>query len=87
MEVAGQKVDETLSGRDATDVLAKAKDRVAKELGWKGLFLKAFTPLAFAQEGVRRYNDAFKTSHSIPNTAEEFFELGQELGYVTILPE
>jgi hypothetical protein len=87
MELAGQKFDEVLVGRDALDILGQAKDRAAKELGWKGLFLKAMSPISFAQEGVRRYNAAFKTNHPIPQTAEDFLSLGQELGYVTILPD
>ncbi len=87
MEIGGQKIDETVSGRDADDILAQAKDRTARELGWKGLFLKALSPLAFAQEGVRRYNTAFHTAHPIPQSADQFLELGQKLGYITILPD
>ena len=37
MSVAGRQVDETLSGPNADDILAQAKARVTKELGWKGL--------------------------------------------------
>ena len=87
MDMGGQKIDEVVSGRNADDILAQAKDRVAKELGWKGLFLKALTPLAFAQEGVKRYNAAFETKHPIPQSAEQFFELGEKLGYITVLPD
>ncbi len=41
MDVSGRHIDETLTGTSADDVLAQAKARVAKELGWKGLFLNA----------------------------------------------
>lgn len=86
LEIAGRQVDETLTGADADDVLAQAKDHVAKELGWKGLFLRALTPLGFAQEAVKRYNSAFHANHPLPQSADEFLALGQTLGYVTILP-
>ena len=87
MQVAGRNVDETLTGPNADDVLAQAKARVTKELGWKGLFLNALTPLAFAQKAVELYNGAHKTSYAVPQSAEEFFVLGKDLGYVTMLPE
>ncbi len=86
-DVAGRSVDETLIGTDAEDILAQAKARVAKELGWKGMFLNMMSPLTFAQEAVRRYNAAFKAQYDIPQTADEFFKLGQDMGYITLLPD
>jgi hypothetical protein len=74
-----------LSGTTADDVLSKAKAHVAKELGWKGLFLSAMTPLAFAQKAVELYNGAHQTQYTSPTTAEEFLHLGQDLGYITLL--
>ena len=87
MNVAGRAIDETLTGADAGDVLAQAKAQVTKELGWKGLFLNALSPLAFAQKAIELYNSAHKTTYAAPKSAEEFFALGQDLGYITILPE
>lgn len=87
MDVAGRHIDETLNGPDADDVLAQAKTRVTKELGWKGLFLNAFTPLAFAQKAVELYNSAHKTTYTVPQSADEFFVLGKDLGYIAILAE
>ena len=87
MTVAGRAIDETLSGPDADNVLAQAKARVTKELGWKGLFLNALSPLGFAQKAVELYNSAHKTTYSSPQSADEFFRLGQDLGYITVLPE
>ena len=87
MNVAGRQIDETLTGSDADDVLAQAKARVAKELGWKGLFLNALTPLGFAQKAIELYNGAHRTSYAAPQSAGEFFALGQDLGYITVLPE
>jgi len=87
MDVAGRHVDETLTGSSAEEVLSQAKGKVAKELGWKGLFLNAMSPLTFAQEAIRRYNKAYGTTYEIPRTADEFLHLGQDLGYVTMLPD
>ncbi len=86
-DVAGRSVDETVTGTDADDVLAQVKARVAKELGWKGMFLKAMSPLAFAQMAVSRYNAAFKTTYAIPESADDFLHLGQDMGYVSLLPD
>ena len=87
MSVAGRQVDETLSGPNADDILAQAKARVTRELGWKGLFLNALTPLAFAQMAVTLYNNAHKTTYAEPKSADEFFTLGKDLDYITVLAE
>lgn len=87
MAVAGRSIDEALTGPNADDILAQAKARVAKELGWKGLFLSAMTPLAFAQKAVELYNTAHQTKYAPPQSADEFLRLGQDLGYITPLPE
>ena len=77
----------TLTGPNADDVLAQAKARVTKELGWKGLFLNALSPLAFAQKAVALYNSAHTTAYAEPKSADEFFLLGKDLGYNTVLEE
>ena len=87
MEVAGRRIDEALTGPNADDVLAQAKARVAKELGWKGLFLSAMTPLGFAQKAVELYNGSHQTKYALPQSADEFLKLGQDLGYIAILPD
>ncbi len=85
MSIAGRQIDETLTGPTAEDVLVQAKAHVAKELGWKGLFLSAMTPLAFAQKAVELYNGDHHTQYASPKTAEEFLHLGQDLGYISLL--
>ena len=87
MEVAGRRIDEALTGPNADDVLAQAKARVAKELGWKGLFLSAMTPLGFAQKAVELYNGSHQAKYALPQSADEFLKLGQDLGYIAILPD
>lgn len=87
MDVADRHIDETITGADADDILSQAKARVARELGWKGLFLNAMPPLTFAQEAVRRYNSAYKTQYALPQSADEFLTLGQDMNYLSVLPE
>ncbi len=87
MSVAGRDIDQELTGTDAEDILAQAKAHVAKELGWKGLFLSAMTPLGFAQKAIELYNSSHQTTYASPQSAEEFLHLGQDLGYITQLPE
>lgn len=86
MEVAGRQIDEPVDGADAEDILGQIKARVTRELGWKGMFLHALTPLAFAQMAVQRYNAAHKAELPVPATADDFLALGQQMGYVTTLP-
>ncbi len=85
MDVAGRSIDEVVDGTDADDILGQIKARVTRELGWKGLFLNALTPLAFAQMAVQRYNTSHKASLPVPATADDFLALGQQMGYVTFL--
>lgn len=87
LEIAQRRIDEVVSGKDADDVLAQAKARVEKELGWKGMFLKAMSPLGFAQEVVKRYNAGTKSQYAIPQSAAEFLKLGQDLGYLQEITE
>jgi len=87
MNVAGRQIDQILSGANADEILASAKAHVAKELGWKGLFLSAMTPLAFAQKAVELYNGAHQSNFPPPKDADEFLRLGQQLGYLTLQPE
>jgi len=86
MSVAGRHIDQTLTGASAEEVLAQTKAHVARELGWKGLFLNAMTPLAFAQKAVELYNGAHQTRYAPPRSADEFLRLGQDLGYITLVP-
>jgi hypothetical protein len=84
-QLADRSIREEVAGQDATEILAVAKNKVMKQLGWKGMFLAAFTPLAFAQEAVRRYNNHFKTSYPVPESAEQFISFGEETGSLTVL--
>jgi hypothetical protein len=87
MELSGRKIDEVLQGPDATDIVAQAKDRVARDLGWKGMFLNALTPLRFAQEAVVRLNNTHHSHYELPKTNEDFLNLARDLGYVKFLAD
>ena len=87
MTIGTYPIDDIVVGKDATDVLTIARDRAAKELGWKGLFLKTMSPITLGQEAVKRFNASMGTNHPIPQTAQQFLDLGKELGYITILSD
>ena len=84
-EMGDKKIDEVVAGASADDLLTQAKARVAKELGWKGMFLNAMSPLQFAQTAVRLYNERFKADHPLPQSADEFFRFGEQTGNITVL--
>jgi len=50
------------------------------------MFLHALTPLAFAQMAVQRYNASRKADLPVPATPDDFIALGQQMGYVSVLP-
>ena len=85
IEIDGRKIDEVVEGASPENIVATAKDRLAREMGFKGLVLRAMTPVAFAQEAVRKYNQAYGKNHPIPATADDFLEFGKETGYLTVL--
>ena len=81
------KVDEIVEGDTAEAITAKMQARVAQEAGFLiGTVLKRMTPLAFAQEAIRRYNTATKDSAPIPQTCEEFLKTGVSKGFATLIP-
>ena len=73
------RVDEVVEGPNAETVVAAMQSRVAKELGFiKGAVVRSMSPLAFAQQATRMYNNAMKTNAPIPATCEEFLNYGVE---------
>lgn len=86
-EVAGKEIDEIAEGKDADDLLAQAKARVAAHLGWKGLFLNVMSPLEFARLAVKMYNEHHETSFPVPESAADFVEFGKKTGNLTVLEE
>nr|CAA9261334.1 hypothetical protein AVDCRST_MAG63-2439 [uncultured Armatimonadetes bacterium] len=87
-EAGGMKVDEVVAGQSAEEVVASMQKRVAAELGFlKGAFVRAMTPLAFAQEVTRRYNSAMKESAPIPQTCEQFIDYGIDKNFATLVED
>jgi hypothetical protein len=78
-------INEEVTAPDADTMLAMAKDRVAKELGWKGMFLRAMSPLQFAQLAVSKYNEHFGTNYATPTSGDDFLKFGQETGNVEMV--
>lgn len=79
-------VDETFTGNTADDIVRAMKDTVAARVNFMlRPFVTAMTPLQFAQEVVRRYNDATHKSISAPQSCAEFLDQGEREGIVTFL--
>lgn len=77
-----------MSGETAEAVVAGMQRRVAQEAGFLvGAVVKRMTPLQFAQEAIRRYNAAAKDNAPIPQTCEQFLQLGIEKKFATPLPD
>ena len=83
----GNSIDETVEAVSLEALLITVRDRVARELGWKGLLLKTLSPLQFAQESVKRYNEAFCKNQPIPKTLEDFLEFGKSIGTLTVIED
>jgi hypothetical protein len=79
------KINETFTGKDAEEVVAAMKARVARESNFAlRLMINAASPLMFVQEAVRRYNDSQKKNLPIPNSCADFLKLAEMEGFATI---
>ena len=87
LDIEEKHIDEVVEAPDAEGVLRTVQDKVAKALGWKGLLIRALTPLQFAQEAVKRYNEAKVKNHPLPTNVDEFVEFGKAIGYLTVIEE
>ena len=82
------QVDEVVEGNNAEAVVGAMQNRVAKELGFlKGAVVRSMSPLAFAQQATRMYNNAMKTNAPIPATCEEFLNYGVEQKFASWVDE
>lgn len=85
-ESGGMKIDEVVSGTTAEEVVASMQRRVAQEAGFLiGAVVKRMTPLQFAQEATRRYNQASKDNVAPPQSCEEFVNTGVQKGFATMI--
>jgi len=79
-------IDETFVGGDAETVVTAMKQKAASQMKFAlRLVVNAMSPLAFAQEVVKRYNEATKKSVPRPQSCEEFLKQGEAEGIVTFL--
>ena len=79
------KINEAFSGTTADDIVAAIKARVSKELGFAmRLAVNAMGNLMFAQEIVKRYNEAEKKNLPLPKSCQEFLETAQKEGIATV---
>ena len=82
----GINVDEVVSGASAEEVVAAMQQRVAKEAGFLiGMGIRSMTPLKFAQEATRRYNQAANDDVPLPEDCDAFVRVGIEKGFATLV--
>ncbi len=80
------KVNEVFSGDTAEAVVNEMKKTVASHLNFAlRLAIGAMGPAQFAQEVVKKYNDATGKRVPLPTTCSEFLEAGAREGIVTFL--
>jgi hypothetical protein len=78
-------INEAFTGANADEVVGRMKARVSRELPFAmRLMVGAMSNLMFAQEVVKRYNEAQKQNAPIPASCEEFLQLAQAHGFATI---
>lgn len=78
-------VDESFTGGNADEVVGKMKARVTRELPFAMRFVvSAMSNVMFAQEVVKRYNEAQKKDVPLPTTCAEFLQRAQEQGLAII---
>ncbi len=78
-------VDEVFSGASADEVVGQVKAFVAKKLNFAmRIALNAMSNVSFAQEVVKRLNQAKKLNLPLPNSCAEFIQQAQQQGYATI---
>jgi hypothetical protein len=79
------KINETFTGGDAEAIVNAMKARVAREANFAiRLMINAASPLMFAQEVVKRYNDSKNKDIPIPNSCADFLKLAEREGFATI---
>lgn len=79
-------IDETFEGATADAIVTAMQREVAGRLNFlMRPFVLGMTPTGFAQEVVRRYNEATGKSVASPRNCAEFLTLGEAEGIVTIL--
>jgi hypothetical protein len=82
------KVDETVEGATAEAVVATIQQRAADKAGFLvGAFIRRMTPLEFAREVTKRYNDATNDTVPIPASCDAFVQMAVAKGFATPIEE
>lgn len=85
-ETGDFKVNEVVEGADSDAVVAAMQAMVAQKAGFLvGAIVRKMTPLQFAQEATRRYNAATKSDSPIPQTCDQFVQMGIARGFANVI--
>jgi hypothetical protein len=86
LDISGVKVNETIEGCCADDVISKAKKLTAKKAGFlAGMVIRKMSNIKFAAKAVSLYDKKFGTSSPEPKTPEEFISWAVSQNLATIL--
>lgn len=78
-------IDEVFTGATPEAVITAMQKTVASKLNFAlRLVVNTMSPLQFAQEVVKRYNDATGKQIPTPRTCSEFIQLGVNEGIATV---
>ena len=79
-------IDEVFAGPTSEAVVLAMQKAVASKVNFAlRLFVNAMSPLQFAQEVVKRYNEASGKNVPPPRSCDEFIQLGEAEGIATVL--
>jgi hypothetical protein len=86
LDISGVKVNETIEGCCADEVVGKAKKLTAKKAGFlAGMVIRKMSNIKFAAKAVSLYNDKFGTTSPEPKTPEEFIPWAVSQNLATII--
>lgn len=79
------RVNELIEGATADQVVAEMQSRTAAKMNFLvAAVVRKMTPLQFAQEATRRYNAAMNDTLPMPQSCDEFVQLGIQKGFASI---
>jgi hypothetical protein len=85
LTVSAVTVDQSIWGKDASEIVHQAKMIVAKRMGGiKGWAVKKMGDMSFARECVKRYDKQFGTVSVAPKDAQAFLQWGINLKLVEV---
>lgn len=86
LQLMNQKIEETIEGQDAAALLHMVKQETGKRVPFflRGI-VNGMTDMGFAQEAVRRANQANGRKDPSPASAQDFLDWAVERGWAQVV--